>query len=86
MATRQQTLGMMTLVALALAVSSFTAFRLPGLPLGLSEFLLVAAIIVHIPLGFGIYSGNSPNRFVPFLAVLFAATLPGYITTLTVDG
>ena len=83
MATRQQTFGMLAVIALAFAVSSMTALRLPGLPIGLSEFILVVCMIVHIPLGFGIHGGNQPNRFVPFLFLLLVATLPGYALNIT---
>lgn len=86
MATRQQTLGMTAVIAMAFAISTFTAFRFESVPLGLSELIIVACLIAHLPLGFGVHGGNTPNRLVPFVTVLVFATLPGYVVTLSVDG
>jgi len=86
MATRQQTLVMIMLVALAFATSTMTALRAPGIPVGLAELILIGCMIVHIPLGNGVHGGNLPNRFVPFLFAMLVAMLPGYFVTLTTEG
>ena len=67
MSSTRQSLLMIFLVALAFALSSFTRFRFPGLPVGMAEVILIGCIIVHIPMGLGIHGGNQPNRFMPFL-------------------
>ena len=86
MSSRRQSLLMIFLVALAFALSSFTRLRFPGLPLGISEVILVGCIVAHVPVGLGIHGGNQPNRFMPFLFLMLVATLPGYFGTVSSEG
>ncbi len=86
MANRRHSLTMFFVIAFALAISTMTQLRLPGVPFGLSEILLILCMVLHIPLGHGIHGGNQPNRFVPVIFLMLVATLPGYIITLTSQG
>ena len=86
MSSRRQSLLMIFLVALAFALSSFTRLRFPGLPVGISEVILVGCIVAHVPVGLGIHGGNQPNRFMPFLFLMLVATLPGYFGTISSEG
>ena len=76
---------MMTAVAFGLALSSATQLCVPGVPVGLSELILVCGIIVHILMG-AVQGSNAPARFVPVMVLYVLATVPGFAVTLTTLG
>ena len=86
MATRQQTLFSLMVVALAFATSSLTDLRFGGLPIGAPEIALIGLMIVHLPLGGELHVGATSHRFIVALALLFAAMLPGFFSTLISHG
>jgi len=86
MASKRQNLGFFFVIAIALVCSSMTQFRIPGLPVGASEFIIIICILIHLPLGNGVHGGNQPRSFIPILFLLLLATLPGYFVALVNEG
>lgn len=86
MATRQQTLFTLMLVALAMATSTFTVLRFGELAIGVPELILLGCIIAHVPLGGNLHAGGNSRRFMIGLALLYVAMLPGFFMTLVSQG
>lgn len=86
MATRQQTLFTLMLVALAMATSTFTVLRFGELAIGVPELILLGCMIAHVPLGGNLHAGGNSRRFMIALALLYVAILPGFFVTLVSQG
>lgn len=86
MASREQTLITMFLVALAFTSSSFTFLSIGALPISLLEVVLVAAMLLHLPLGGGFHRSGATSMFPLAVWVLVAATLPGLAMTWQLEG
>lgn len=84
--SKQKTILVMLALALAFTFSTMTGLRFAGLPFGPSELLVLVCLLLHLPLGFGIHGGNAPAPFMPFLALIFFAALPGFVITLNTEG
>ena len=86
MATRQQSLFVLMVVAVAFATSSLTQLRFGALPLGVPELVLLGCMIAHLPLGGGLHVGTTSIRFLAGLFLLYAAMMPGFFLTLITHG
>lgn len=86
MASRQQTLFLLMIVALAFATTTLTELRFGELPIGVPEFILLGCMLVHLPLGGGVHVEPGANRFIVGLFLFFAATMPGFFSTLVSQG
>lgn len=86
MATKKQSIISSALVALSFALSSFTALRVPGLPFGASELLLMVCMVLHFPLGQKVNLQNTPHFFPMLTFFLVALMIPGYFATLAREG
>ena len=86
MASREQTLTTMSLVALAFTSSTFAFLRIGSLPISLLEIALLVGMLLHLPLGGGFHARGSSPMFAFIVFLLFAATLPGLVVTWQFDG
>ncbi len=86
MAGKRSSILMFSAIAIGMTLTSLTSLRLEDLPVGFSELVLLACLVLHAGFSLGIYSGNRPRYFSLAMFLLLLFTLPGYFITLSQEG